>query len=56
MCGAVAGILIALGGILRGFVGGCRTFLCRGKGRFGSIQRGFGFCNFLLPLFLCNHT
>lgn len=53
MCGAVAGILIALGGILRGFVGGCRTFLCRGKGRLSSIQHNLCIGYFLLPLRLC---
>ena len=53
MCSAVAGILITLGSVCCCLVGVFSIFLCRGKGRFGSIQRGFGFCNFLLPLCLC---
>ena len=53
MCSAVAGILITLGSVCCCLVGVFSIFLCRGKGRLSSIQRGFGFCNFLLPLRLC---
>ena len=53
MCSAVTSILITLRSVCCCLVGIFRIFLCRGKGRFSSIQRNLCIGNFLLPLRLC---